>query len=204
MLEYACTDVVFHFNKAHLTDPTIPMWVLKHHGDTMYVNHVDCRVGWSTKETPDNSHTKGSIKIKHCLLIIDDDNCATITELTEHDKVRLKHKANGITRIIIPGHVFSKVENVLKNNKIKHTPIKRVYGACSSTFYITDVLDKRHMTMLSLSLSNGDYRILKDNEDYFKMYDDPKYTTDIDEDEYYWGNDDDDDDIDDNTDTDDE
>ena len=80
-IEYACDDVVFHFNKKHLEDSTVPMWVLKTRGETYYVSHVDCSVPWSTKETPDNSHTKGSIKVKNVLLVIDPDNCATIKEL---------------------------------------------------------------------------------------------------------------------------
>jgi hypothetical protein len=59
-------EIVFHFNKKFLEDPTIPMWVIKHKGVTHYVNHVivDEGVGFSTKETPNNPHTKGSIKIK--------------------------------------------------------------------------------------------------------------------------------------------
>lgn len=80
-MKLQCKELIFHFNKASLSDPSIPMWVLKTRGETMYVNHVDCKVGWSTKETPDNPSTKGSIKIKHCLLTIDDENTATITEL---------------------------------------------------------------------------------------------------------------------------
>ena len=70
-IEFGCKEVVFHFNKKHLEDQTIPMWVLKTHGESYYVNHVDCEIPWSTKETPDNSHTKGSIKVKDCLLKID-------------------------------------------------------------------------------------------------------------------------------------
>ena len=64
MIENA--TIVFHFNKAHLTDPTIPMWVLKIKGETHYVSHVTVEpgVGFCTKETPDNPHTKGAIKIK--------------------------------------------------------------------------------------------------------------------------------------------
>lgn len=62
--------MVFHFNKKHLEDSSIPMWVLKAHGETYYVNHVDCNKPWSTKETPDNPSTKGAIKIKKCLLSI--------------------------------------------------------------------------------------------------------------------------------------
>lgn len=64
--------IVFHFNKKHLQDSTIPMWVIKHKGETYYVDHVDVSegVGFSTKETPDNPHTKGSLKFKGRLEII--------------------------------------------------------------------------------------------------------------------------------------
>lgn len=64
-------DIVFHFNKMHLTDSSVPMWTLKHKGQTYYVHHmiVDPGVGFSTKETPENSHTKGSLKIKGRLII---------------------------------------------------------------------------------------------------------------------------------------
>lgn len=73
-----CKEVVFHFNKAHLTDNNIPMWVLKTKGTTYYVNHVNANVGWTTKETPDSSHTKGSLKFKNVNVVIDDLNEATI------------------------------------------------------------------------------------------------------------------------------
>ncbi len=75
-IEYACKDAVFHFNKKHLQDPTIPMWVVKCRGDTYYVNHVEVSpgVGFSTKETPDNPHTKGSIKFKANLMIEENNN----------------------------------------------------------------------------------------------------------------------------------
>jgi hypothetical protein len=68
--------VVFHFNKGHLKDPTIPMWVIKHKGNTHYVNHLDVSegVGFSTKETPDNPHTKGSMKFKGNLTLYEEDN----------------------------------------------------------------------------------------------------------------------------------
>lgn len=63
--------IVFHFNKQHLQDPKIPMWVIKHKGITYYIHHVDVSegIGFSTKETPDNSHTKGSIKFRGKLQI---------------------------------------------------------------------------------------------------------------------------------------
>ena len=73
-----CKEAVFHFNKGHLADPTIPMWVIKAKGQTFYVDHVDAQIGFSTKETPDNNHTKGSLKFKNCLISIDD-GVATIT-----------------------------------------------------------------------------------------------------------------------------
>lgn len=74
--------MVFHFNKKHLEDPSIPMWVLKTKGETHYVNHVDCNVPWSTKETPDNPHTKGAIRVKNCRLTINDEKNAVIEKNT--------------------------------------------------------------------------------------------------------------------------
>ena len=67
---------MFHFNKKHLTDPTVPMWIVKCRGDTNYVHHVDVSpdVGFSTKETPSNEHTKGSIKFKANLNIVKENN----------------------------------------------------------------------------------------------------------------------------------
>jgi hypothetical protein len=67
------TDIIFHFNKMHLQDTNIPMWVIKVKGKTYYVDHVnvDSGIGFSTKETPDNPSTKGSIKFKGKLEISD-------------------------------------------------------------------------------------------------------------------------------------
>lgn len=167
--------MVFHFNKKHLEDQSIPMWVLKTQGETYYVNHVDCKVSWSTKETPDNNHTKGSIKIKDCLLQINDENCATISELTVIDKTRLKNLKLGINRVIVKeGQDFWKFKDKLKTQNVRHGPIKSIGGACSSTFYITDILDKSQFTMLALSMADTTFRILMPNEGYYKWYDDPK------------------------------
>ena len=63
-------------------DEKIPMWVLKTKGETYYVNHVNANVGWSTKETPDNPHTKGSLKFKNVNINIDDENEAHITAIS--------------------------------------------------------------------------------------------------------------------------
>lgn len=67
----------------HLQDSTVPMWTIKHKGNTYYVNHLDVEpgVGFSTKETPDNPHTKGSLKIKGRLRIqeADGETVATVS-----------------------------------------------------------------------------------------------------------------------------
>ena len=162
------------------------MWVLKTHGESFYVNHVHCKLPWDTKETPDNPATKGSIKIKESLLTIDDENNATISELTLHDKVRLNNARKGITRIIT-GHGHSLREALTRSN-IKHGPIKSIGGACTTTFYITDIYSAQDVTLLGLVLSENQFRILTPNENYYRMYDDPKYagTTDIDLDADDW------------------
>lgn len=65
--------VVFHYNKAHNQDQTIPPWVIKHKGQTYYVNHLDSKVGFSTKETPDSEHTKASLMFRGKLSIVEQD-----------------------------------------------------------------------------------------------------------------------------------
>ena len=66
------SEIIMHFNKMHLIDSNIPMWVIKVKGSTYYVDHVDVDsgVGFSTKETPNNPHTKGSLKFKGKLEIM--------------------------------------------------------------------------------------------------------------------------------------
>lgn len=175
ILELACKDVVFHFNKKHLEDEDIPMWVLKTQGESYYVNHVSCEIPWTTKETPDNSHTKGSIKIKDCLLVIDETNSATISKLTLVDKFRIRNQKRGYTRIIVKeGEDFWKLKERIKQQNVRHGPFKGIGGACSSTFYITDIFDKAQFTMLALSMANTTFRVLMPNEAYYKWYDDPK------------------------------
>lgn len=166
-IEYACKDLVFHFNKKHLEDETIPMWVIKTHGESFYVNHVTSELNWTTKETPDNAHTKGSIKFKECLLTFDEDNCATISKLTLADKVRLRNQKLGITRIIFSWG--SKIHKALSANEFKHSPFKNVEGGCGTSFIICDLLKKEEATLAGLKYS--DWRILKPNEAYYQAYD---------------------------------
>ncbi len=67
-------NIVFHFNKIHLQDTSIPMWVVKVKGQTYYINHLDSEVGFSTKETPLSEHTKGSLKFKGTITIYKEEN----------------------------------------------------------------------------------------------------------------------------------
>jgi len=171
--------MVFHFNKKHLEDPSVPMWIIKAKGESYYVEHVECSVPWSTKETPDNSHTKGSIKVKDCLVTIDGENCASITVLTKHDIARLRNQERGITRIITAAG--TKLREILEQGGIKHGPIKHIYGSCSSGFWITDILSREDAVMLAMLWSTNQYRVLMPNETYYRWYDD-KEGTEIDED----------------------
>lgn len=79
---------MFHFNKASITDPSVPSWVLKAKGKTYYVKHVTANAPWSTKETPDNPSTKGSIKFKDVDIVIDDEQCAEIVVRCSDSPVR--------------------------------------------------------------------------------------------------------------------
>jgi hypothetical protein len=144
------------------------MWVVKTQGETFYVNHVSADIPWSTKETPDNSHTKGSIKFKECLLTIDPENNASIGNLSVFDKVRLRNKKLGITRIRFNGQRF---EKHLEDAGIKHSPFKRMYGACGTSFTICDLLDKKQLPFLQI-LFPHDFRVLVPNEEHYQAYDD--------------------------------
>ena len=162
---------MFHFNKGHLTDPTIPMWVVKTQGKSYYVEHVECTVPWSTKETPDNPSTKGSIKVKDCLLVIDEENCANITKLTAHDKIRLRNEAKGITRIVYTYNGKKDVEDAINQSKIKHGPFKTLGGRCGTKFYVTEIMNKSELSFLTLSAGDK-FRVLMPNEKQYQDYDD--------------------------------
>lgn len=172
MLELACDEAVFHFNKGHLTDPTIPMWVIKAKGKSYYVEHVDCQCPWSTKETPDNPATKGSIKIKNCLVTISDDNVATLTVLKDSDRARLRNAERGIVRIITTAGHSRKLKELFNTMDIKHGPFKSVEGACGTDYYITDLYKREDFTALYLAMPTNSFRELMPNESYYAAYDD--------------------------------
>jgi hypothetical protein len=142
------------------------MWVLKSHGETFYVNHVDCQIPWNTKETPDNPSTKGSLKMKDCHLIIDENNNATIKKLTLLNKARLKNAHKFSTRIMTSEN--SDFHNALLNKEYEHSKIKHVRGACSSPYIICDI-SKRDATFALLKYTG--LRILQPNEHYYIEYD---------------------------------
>ena len=168
---------MFHFNKKHLEDETVPMWIIKSHGVTFYINHLSSDIAWSTKETPDNIHTKGSIKFKDCKLTIDDDNCATISKLTLIDKAILNNPKIVHARIIaIANGTF---HMALINNELQHSAIKHIRGACSSGYIVCDLLEPKEVTFATLKYS-GDFRIMKPNETYYKEYDSPSNIINVD------------------------
>lgn len=182
MLELACRDAVFHFNKHHLTDQETPMWVVKAKGKTYMVHHVECTMPWSTKETPDNKSTKGSIKVKDTLLTIDDENCASMRPLTSVDLARLRAKERGYTRILITWR--DKVVEFMQGHGIRFTPFKTSLGGCGSRYYICDIMDPNDVTMMKLGLEQHHFRVLQENETYYKMYDDPELLAKMNSSEY--------------------
>ena len=152
------------------------MWVVKTHGETFYVNHVTADMPWSTKETPSNSHTKGSIKFKECLLVINEDNEATLSQLSVIDKIRLRNQRLGITRILF--RYSGDMHQALKDNEFKHSSFKNVTGGCGTSFVVCDLLRKEEATFAAIKY---DFRILASNEAYYRAYDTPGTYIDDDE-----------------------
>lgn len=191
MFEAVYRNIVFHFNKKHLEDSTIPMWVVKGGGKSYYVEHVSCDIPWSTKETPTNSHTKGSIKVDKVLLTIDDDNHAKMTTPTVKDIVRLTaEKTKEYARIVIMGKKDD-IQDYMISHNIAHTQIKTVYSSCGSYEYsICDIKKKGDLTMLALAF-NEKYRLLQPNEIYYKAYENEQILRGLDAD-YFESEDDED------------
>lgn len=163
------------------------MWVLKSHGVSFYVNHVDATIPWSTKETSNNPHTKGSIKFKNCKLSIDRENNATLSKLRLLDR-KLPHPY--IANRIITG-VGSNFHQALKEGEFQHSEIKFVSGGCGSSFLICDLLDKNEALIAALKYA-GKFRLLTPNEKYYFDYDTKETIFELDdEDEDYQEDDDD-------------
>jgi hypothetical protein len=154
------------------------MWVIKSHGVTFYVNHVTAEIPWTTKETPDNASTKGSIKFKKCKLTIDSDNNATLSKLRAKD-VLLPHPyvAN---RILASSH--GDFYRALAAGEFQHSKIKHVYGGCGSSFIICDLLDKNETLMAALKYA-GKFRLLAPNEKYYFEYETSENIYEIEDDD---------------------
>lgn len=193
-IEIACPDLVFHFNKKHLTDPTIPMWVIKAKGETYYVNHVSADMPWSTKETPNNDSTKGSIKFKKCHLIIDDNNEATIKPLTMLNAARLKKTEPKRIRLIMDyrKHIDEFIE-YCNEQGIQHDDVHILPGSCGSRFYATEIKED-DLLLLRMWFPPKMFRELMPNEYLYGYYD--KHAAGVeppDYDEYDYDDDEDDD-----------
>lgn len=142
------------------------MWKLAFKGESYYVEHVTCELPWSTKETPSNSHTKGSIKVKHCYLVIDEHNHAYLKELTPEIEARL-NKPEVIIRVITS--YGAKLREAVAN--VEHVGIKTAGGGCGTTWYITEFNSEEEFVMFKLSMdNNAAWRELKPNEEYYKLY----------------------------------
>lgn len=170
------------------------MWVVKTKGKTYYVDHVEADIPWSTKETPDNEHTKGSIKFKNCLCTIDENNCATLSVLTEEDKIRLGAVPKKPSIIWYEGH-NPDIEKILNDRQIKHQGVLKTDGACTTPKQMAGIYNEAELTMLILMLPG--LRVLNENEPYYKHYlrwidndKDPMYE----DDDYYWDDEDDEED----------
>ena len=200
-VEIACKDLVFHFNKGHLKDPTIPMWVVKTKGKSYYVDHVEANVPWTTKETPDNEHTKGSIKFKNCLCTIDEDNCAILSVLTDEDKARLSDVKKKPSIIWYEGY-SPDIESILTAKEIKHQGVLHTSGGCTTDKQMAGIINEQDVTLLLLTIPN--LRVLNENEFYYRNYnnwlENNKDSTYEDED-LHWDDDEDEDDEDDEPDT---
>jgi hypothetical protein len=143
------------------------MWVVKTKGKTYYVDHVEADIPWSTKETPDNEHTKGSIKFKNCLCTIDEDNCATLSVLTEEDKIRLGAVPRKPSVIWFEGYTPS-IEKILDDKEIKHQGVLTVSGECTTAKQMAGVYNESDLSMLVLMIPG--LRVLNENESYYKHY----------------------------------
>jgi len=154
---------VFHFNKKHLEDTTVPMWILMAKGKTYYVDHVTSNLPWTTKETPLNVRTKGAIKFKNALLRLED-GAAEITELTEEDRERLS--------ALLPTRIHFRYKNeflwLLQHNDIKHGPCMQYAGSCGRNSYVIEIA-KDDMTMLAMTYPNQ-FEILSEDNPYYIWY----------------------------------
>jgi len=172
------------------------MWVVKAKGETYYVHHVTSDMPWSTKETPNNASTKGSIKFKKCHLIIDDNNEATIKPLTMLNAMRLKKTEPKKIRLIMDyrKHIDEFIEYCDEQN-IQHDGVHILPGSCGSRYYATEIKED-DLLLLRMWFPPKMFRELMPNEYLYSYYD--KHAAGVEPPDY--DDDDYEDDLDDDTD----
>lgn len=69
----------FHFNKGHLEFSFLPRWIIKTKGKSYYVEHVESSAPFTTREL-DSGSTLGMLRFRNCLVTIDRNGVATVTE----------------------------------------------------------------------------------------------------------------------------
>ncbi len=76
-LEMKSKRVDFSYNRGHNEFPFLPRWIVKMKGKTYYVDHIDSKVGFNTRELEEGS-TRGMLRFNNCLISISADKVATI------------------------------------------------------------------------------------------------------------------------------
>lgn len=167
----AYCDAIFHFNKKHLEDPSIPMWVIKTRGKTFYLEHISFQgIDFETKETPDNDHTKGSLKFKDVIFSMDHNKQGLITyadpdSMSKANAWRMTHEGKIVLELDEP----NEVKAAMKKNGIKHGPFTEVEGSCGSTFQYTYVTKPEDVTLLALSCPDA-FEVVEPGSYGFQRY----------------------------------
>lgn len=148
MIEIAAKQAIFHFNKKHLSDATIPPWVVKCNGETFYLNHVTCAMPWSTKESP-HSATQGAIKLKNCHIQINHENHAIIQPLTQEDHARIKQLP---PEPILIGWTSAADHGKLLDH-VRHGALQFLEGpGCTSDWWVCELYSEEDWTWVQLQL----------------------------------------------------
>lgn len=70
--------VDFSYNRGHNEFAFLPRWIVKAKGQTFYVDHIDSKVGFNTRELDEGS-TRGMLRFNRCVVHISEERIATIT-----------------------------------------------------------------------------------------------------------------------------
>lgn len=67
-----------HFNKGSIEFAFLPKWTVKAQGKSYYVEHIDARMGFSTRELEEGS-TRGMLRFRNVTMTIDETGTAILT-----------------------------------------------------------------------------------------------------------------------------